>query len=171
MYINHIKKLIEDKIIQNGHALDLGCSTGETAQYLVSEGFSVDAVDTHNFNIPLVNFIKKDIREFSIPENTYSFIHARNILCFLRKEEIGEQIQKIQRGLAPGGFMLITLFGVDDGWNIKDSTKAFFSEAEINSLVRDFIPDARIEMVYGPDSTMDGRPKISHVFTITYRKN
>lgn len=116
---SYIKNLIELKLLSgNGFALDLGSGTGEDAIELEKLGYEVTVVDNHSFPSfkPKIPTIKKDIRDFNIEKNKYSFINCNNVLPFLSLEEANSLLKRIRDGLAPDGVAHFTLFGINDGW-------------------------------------------------------
>lgn len=108
-----------------GKALDIGAGQGNNALFLAQQGFSVTAVELRK---ELAEMIKKraednqirmeisnqDIKDFSIAENSYSFISAMNSLNFLSKKEFYGIIEKIKSGLISGGICAIALFTTED---------------------------------------------------------
>lgn len=112
--------------LNGGKALDLGCSDGSVSLILLENGYEVDAVDIKPQEIEGVNFIQRDVRNFSIKENYYDLIVCINVLPFLsNRQEVEETVARMYTGLKKGGVMYFTLFGTRDPW-VKQRPKMTF---------------------------------------------
>jgi len=108
-----------------GKALDLGVGEGRNALFLAREGFHVTGIDISPKSIEkfldlakerglTVEGLVMDILDFEFTPDAYNLIVATNTLHFLRKEEVYEITSKIIRSIAPGGYVYIEDFTVND---------------------------------------------------------
>lgn len=88
-----------------------------------------------------IAILNEDVVDFALEEGAYALIVAHNVLPFLSsKEKLFVVVEKIIKGLAPGGFAVITLFGPRDAWKDKanmtfieyDDALAFFATHNIS---------------------------------------
>ena len=180
MIYRYILDLIDDGLIRKGKALDLGCGPGTASTLLSSLGFQVEAVDIKEYHVPgansggIVTFIQSNVRDFPIQEGIYDFIHARHILHFLNKDEIGTVIQRMYKGLKKGGVMYFTVSGDKDGWIDKSKNVTFLTDDELTTYVEGAIPkngvihNKIIRLGYG--TTTNGVRKFSHTIAYTILK-
>lgn len=114
-----------EKESTRGKALDIGAGYGDNALFLAQQGFSVVAVEIRKELIEIIKkraeenkisleIINQDVANFSIAENSCSFISAMNSLNFFSKKEFYDTIGKIKAGLISGGICVIALFTMDD---------------------------------------------------------
>lgn len=168
----YLQNLIDDGILKGGDALDLGCGDGNASVFLADHGYDVYAVDIEPPIAPFgikqgsITTMKQDIRDTIIPENTYDFINARNILPFLKREEIGLMLDRMWKGLKPRGVMFFTLFGAQDEWNGIKKHMTFLSEDEVTVRTFNFHPYYK-NIFIGVGKTMDGKKKMSHIYSFT----
>lgn len=108
-----------------GKALDLGVGEGRNALFLAQKGFQVTGIDISSKAIEkfldlakerglAVEGLVMDIRDFEFKPSAYNLIVATATLHFLRKEEVYEITSKIIRSIAPGGYVYIVDFTVND---------------------------------------------------------
>lgn len=120
------------------HVLDLACGPGITScafAELVREG-SVTGVDINDELLQEarseakdraydhLNFIKGNVYELVLPDNTYDFVYARFLFQHLQEPE--KALKEIQRVLKPGG--CICILDVDDGFTAYYPEPEGFSE-------------------------------------------
>lgn len=121
-------------IPKGGSALDIGCGQGRNSLYLAQQGFSVTGIDS---SVEAIECLKKltineeldvtaevaDIEKFSITKNHYQLIVANTLLDHLLAEQSDVTAQEIIDGLAPGGFLFVSVFTINDpGYNAQGRT-------------------------------------------------
>jgi SAM-dependent methyltransferase len=113
------------KEIPKGKALDLGIGEGRNAFFLAKEGFEVEGIDLAQEAVRRCNELAQreglkvraevsDVREFPIPEGTYTCIVCAYVLPFLKRSEAEALIGRIKAGLAPGGVAYVAAFSTED---------------------------------------------------------
>ena len=176
MIYQYILDFIDNGLIRKGKVLDLGCGHGQAAILLSALEFNVEAVDKNDPAIPLVKgiqFTKTDIRDFKIKSNHYDFIHARNVLHFLHKDEIKQMVARMYRGLKKGGVMYFNVSGDKDGWVEKSkAVVTFLSEKElVDYIEHEFkMPPYNKVTRLGYGNTTRGVNKYTHTISYTVIK-
>jgi SAM-dependent methyltransferase len=113
------------KEIPKGKALDLGIGEGRNAFFLAKDGFEVEGIDLAQEAVRRCNELAQreglkvraevaDVREFPIPEGTYTCIVCAYVLPFLKRSEAEALIGRIKAGLAPGGVVYVAAFTTED---------------------------------------------------------
>jgi SAM-dependent methyltransferase len=106
-----------------GAALELGAGTGETARWLGTLGFTVDAIESDRqafgdlaigLDGTLGRAILADIRCHPLPRQRYSLVTALAFLHFFHPEELVVLSRRVTRTLAPGGLLIASVFTTDD---------------------------------------------------------
>ena len=133
-------KLIEYiDLIDKGKVLDLGIGTGRNSLFLSELGYEVEGIDiternitsyldkAKNLNLDLKGFVM-DIRDINIPENEYSLIIVSWVLNFFKKSEIDAIIDKIKKGLKPGGLVYFAALSALDDFYLKNLDKSCTEE-------------------------------------------
>ncbi len=161
-YLNKISYLLDGK----GHALDLGCHTGQDSLRLAEMGYMVDAVDIKPFSKTTeFNFIQSDIVDFKIEKEKYSLIWASRVLPFVPdKKEVEKIISNMVNGLKKGGVMYFSLFGHKHEW-ADDPKMSFFDKEEVLVALKKLpvkIYNQSEEEGYG--QTMDGSIRYRHIY-------
>lgn len=122
-------------LIEKGKVLDLGTGCGRNSLFLSDIGYDVEAIDISEKNINEyiskaqklnlnVKATTRDIRNFNIAENEYSFIIVSWVLNFFNKSEIDLIIDKIKKGLKPNGIIYFSAFSILDDYYIKNLDKS-----------------------------------------------
>jgi SAM-dependent methyltransferase len=108
-----------------GNALDLGCGTGAEAEWLAHNGFTVDAVEKSPIMAQAarercqglaVNVTLGDFLDFNFERGKYSLATAINALPFVAKDRCRMLIEDIQKSVAPGGAVILAVYGPDHAW-------------------------------------------------------
>ena len=106
-----------------GRALDLGAGDGETACWLASRGFTVDAIERDR---AVFERLKRtcdgttvqphliNLMTFPMPVEKYTLIIAQAVLHFLRPTELWPLADRMCHALVPGGWLLAEVFTTDD---------------------------------------------------------
>lgn len=151
----------EQKLIQAGNVLELGCGPGRNAIYFAEKGCTVDAVDSSqealdwgmdraNQNGVSINFVKKNIFDLEITEGSYDIVYDSGCFHHLAPHRRMSYIDLIEKALKPGGHFAITCFvegGEFGGSSISDlevykqrtlKGGLGFTEEKLKSIFRDF---------------------------------
>ena len=109
-------------------AYDIGCGSGYEANYLVEKGIKLTAVD---YNIDCLEIINSTFPKLQNNPN-FNFIHSKietlelkpvdlivslKLLPFLSEEELLKTLNKFKRALNKNGYLMITFFGENDGFD------------------------------------------------------
>jgi SAM-dependent methyltransferase len=128
------------------YALDIGCGAMNESRYLLSQGFSVDAIDT----TPLITDIQFRPSETTFHPiignfNTYIFEAEKynlaifiNGMSFLSRKNTLDSFSVIHTALKEDGIFAATAFGTDHEWNVADSSRIFFTEMALREILVDF---------------------------------
>jgi len=159
------------------HAIDLGCGDGTESAYLLSQGWSVLAIDAEEAGInrlmqkvPTESLprLQKQItvfEEIDLPRT--DLIHASYSLPFCHPDHFPSMWEKIKNAVKPGGRVAVNFFGVNDSW-ANETDKTFHTEAQVREMISEF------EVEYFHERDEDGEstigPKHWHVFTVIARK-
>lgn len=98
-------------------ALDIGCGPGKYLKFLVSKGFKVAGIDSSETAVAMSKeFLGKsadirlaDMYEYSIPAGAYDLIYSILTLHHGTKRQVMRAVERIFKGLIPGGKIFITL--------------------------------------------------------------
>jgi trans-aconitate methyltransferase len=177
MTYQYILDLIDSGLIRKGKALDLGCGPGQASVLLSSLEFDVEAVDMNNQPVSTslgnISFSKIDIRDFDIKKNKYAFINARNVLHFLRKDEMKMMVARMFKGLKKGGVMYFNVSGDKDGWVEKSKdVVTFLNEKDlVHYIERELkMPVYSKVTKLGFGNTTKGIMKYTHTISYTVVK-
>jgi SAM-dependent methyltransferase len=106
-----------------GPALELGAGRGETARWLGTLGFTVDAIESDPESFAQLatslegttgRAVLADIRSHPLPRQRYGLVTALAFFHFFHPEELVLLSRRITRTLAPGGFLIASVFTTDD---------------------------------------------------------
>lgn len=109
--------------VSGDRALDLGAGDGGLSQWLVEQGFEVDAVDrdlsamqarSTAAQAEKIHFYEQDLRRFHLTPDTYSVIGSVSVLHFLPPSELPPLIERIVKSLVPGGLLVCSVLTQDD---------------------------------------------------------
>lgn len=96
-------------------ALDIGAGDGRNSIFLAQKGFLVEAIDIDRASIESIRRISLeeelnitaeeiDMRQFKFLVGHYDLILAIQSLCFVRKSEFKNIVERIKNALKPGGW-------------------------------------------------------------------
>jgi len=103
--------------------LDLGCGAGRNLWYLARAGFEVWGIDAAQSGLKIANnFLKKEklraklnkgdiFQHLPYPDKSFDALISVQVLQHSNKAGIENAIKEIERVLAPGGLVFITLSG------------------------------------------------------------
>ena len=111
--------------MEKGILLDIGCGSGLFLKTLQSFNLDIIGIDISPRAILLCrelfvgkeknhHFFQCDICDFDIEDNYYMAVTAMTSLCALKRVQMLQQLQKIKRGLKPGGIIYIEVFTTRD---------------------------------------------------------
>ncbi|MCC8251762.1 class I SAM-dependent methyltransferase [Vibrio campbellii] len=157
-------------------AIDAGCGTGRDSNYLLNQGFTVYAFDTHQDAVETCLTRFEGNPNFSISQSCFSdfdyppcslFIASAS-LFFCPSERFESVWQRINETLQPGGIFCGDLLGIRDSWVGTDihSNISAFTREEVEALFDDY----EIIHFYERDedgTTAVGNAKHWHTFSIT----
>jgi SAM-dependent methyltransferase len=163
--------------LPNGKVLDLGAGALRDTKYLLSQGFSVTAVDESEL---VKNFAKKinnnnfsyqisSIENFDFSLTKYDLVSAQWTLPFLKRADLESSIKNIISCLKNDGVFTGQFFGPKDQWNTGDNTMTFLTGEEVKLLLNGF------KIVFFKEeekdsSAADGTPKHWHVVYFIAKK-
>ncbi|MDP1880158.1 MAG: methyltransferase domain-containing protein [Parachlamydiaceae bacterium] len=116
----------------NPRIIEIGSAFGRDAQYIESQGFSVERTDA---TVGFVNFLKNkgySAKEFNILTDdftsVYDLIFANAVFLHFNSEELIEVLKKIQGSLSTNGILAFSVkHGEGEGWsNEKIGQPRFF---------------------------------------------
>ncbi|WP_103104490.1 class I SAM-dependent methyltransferase [Brevibacillus reuszeri] len=119
----NLVEYLDNKILQPGKALDLGCGPGRNAIYLAKQGWEVDAVDispeaikwarerADEVNIK-VKFILNDLFELDIKESAYDLVYDSGCFHYVPPHRRMTYLEILNHALKPNGAFAITCFKV-----------------------------------------------------------
>jgi SAM-dependent methyltransferase len=130
-----------------GNALDLGCGAGAEAEWLARNGFTVDAVEKNPIMAQAarercqglsVNVVEGDFLNFSYELGKYRLATAINALPFIAKDRCRMLIEDIKESLAPGGAVVLAVYGLDHAWANREDM-SFWTKEEFAALWHDWV--------------------------------
>src|SRR3989344_433827 len=146
----YLVKLVEDKTIKPGMALDLGCGPGNEVIYLAQNGFTVTGVDISEIAIHIAEqrasaaniaceFIVSNV--LTVPlKNQYDFVLDRACFHFLDPQERSAYIRNLHGILRPAGLFLLIVSSDQESakgtyqFSIREIEDLFSKDFEILSL-------------------------------------
>ena len=163
-------------LLSNGkYALDLGCGAGRDTRFLLEQGFTVTAVDSHPHAIALLEcfpwdrlrVVQASFEAFQF--ETYDLVNAHFALPFAPEDRFHEVFARIKRALNAGGIFVGQFFGVNDEWNTAGNQMTFFTREQAEAELKELrVLEFREEDV--DSHVADGTPKHWHVFHIIAQK-
>lgn len=159
------------------HAIDLGCGDGTETAFLLSQGWSVLAVDAEEAGIKrLLDKVPAEgqvrlqtqvavFEEIVLPST--DLIHASYSLPFCHPNHFPAMWEKITNAIKPGGRFAGQFFGVHDSWADSEGM-TFHTEEQVRAMLND------LEVEYFHEQDEDGQaasgPKHWHVFTVIAKR-
>lgn len=151
-----------------GHALELGCGTGQGCEFFLERGWTVTAIDLDPRAIeatrgrvgsrPGLELIQGDVTEIDLPP---ADAITAGFLFFLLSPEGFERVwPRVVGALSEGGILLAQFLGPNDDW-VKQGALAH-TEAEIAGLLRG-LDVLHFETVERDGKTAWGEAKHWHV--------
>lgn len=160
-------------VTNNSKALDLGAGALTGSKHLVSLGFEVVAVDQEPFEEIISDtqfeFIKSTFLDYEFPKSHFDLITAQFSLPFNGAAGFEILWEKIISSLTPGGIFTGQLFGLNDEWNVPESTLVFHSREQVEHLLSS-IEILKLEEKEWDGILANGVPKHWHVFHIIARQ-
>lgn len=148
---SEIKKHNEFKTL-----LDLGCGTGQDANYFANKGLHVTAVDFSASGIQLIpkhpnlKIINQDIQNINFTNNSFDVIYSHLSLHYFDNQTTTQIFNKLHSILSPGGLIFIKckstddkLYGIgekleSDIFCINDHVRHFFSKNYMKEKIAKF---------------------------------
>ena len=172
--------LLEKTVALIGHpgrALDLGSGAGRDTRYLLSQGWSVTAVDSNSDAIAILAELPQDhlqvvqssFEDFAYGHEVYDLINAQFALPFNPKASFNEVFTCIKQAIKPEGFFAGQFFGVRDEWNTPNAPMTFLTREEAKDLLSD-MKVVEFDEVDKMGHTALGTPKRWHVFHVIAQK-
>ena len=165
--------------LDNKIAIDAGCGTGRDSNYLLNQGFTVCAFDTHQDAVETCLTRFEGNPNFSISQSCFSdfdypqcslFIASAS-LFFCPREHFESVWQRIDSALVSGGVFCGDLLGMKDSW-VKAKTHpdiSAFTKEQVEALFEGY----DILHFHERDedgSTALGNAKHWHMFSVTALK-
>ncbi|ETT81200.1 class I SAM-dependent methyltransferase [Viridibacillus sp. FSL R5-0477] len=113
------------KLLNSGHALELGCGPGRNAIYLTEKGYKVDAVDLSVESLKwardrmiekniTINFINHNIFDLYIEDSKYDLVYDSGCFHHIAPHRRMDYIDLIKKSLKQNGYFAINCF-IEDG--------------------------------------------------------
>lgn len=113
-------KLLINLLPRKAKILDLGCGAGIPTTKILAQYYQVVGVDISEKqiqlarkNVPEAKFIKTDMLEVDLPDNSFDAIVSLYAIIHIPREHHQELLRKIRKMLKPDGYFLATM-GVSD---------------------------------------------------------
>ncbi len=165
-------------VLVKRRALDLGAGALKDTRYLVRQEFKeVVAVDAEYIpdellgKMPRKHFhiVQSTFDTFVFPKELFDLVNASYSLPFNPRETFPMVWESIKDCLKPGGIFTGQLFGINDEWNVPETTMTFHTVEQVHELLSDW------EIIEVTESekdgkTANGKSKHWHVFNIIVRK-
>jgi len=118
---SELQRILREREIPRGRALELGCGTGTNAVFLAQQGFDVTAVDVASLAIEQarvkateagvdVTWFVADLLDLPDVGPPFPFVFDRGVYHAVRREDLAGFLETLSRVTAPGGTYL-TLAG------------------------------------------------------------
>ncbi len=156
-------------------ALDIGCGAFVDSYFLISQGFTVDALDKSENVLPYYKktkglvFSMTTIEEFDLDKDKYDIINAQYSLGFIHPSLFSATFNEILTALSVGGIFVGQLFGIRDTWNKEGTTLNFHTADDIHDLFSGFQIIKLIEEEKDGKTAL-GNDKHWHVFHFIVKK-
>jgi len=188
-YINHTKNKAPRNLLVRAiefvkdreAALDLGAGALNDSKYLLKSVFKkvmavdneknselLDEINTNEIYKRTFSFKKTKIEDYNFPLNFFDLINAQFVLPFLKRDKIGEILDKIKNSLKVGGIFTGQFFGVNDSWN-NNPDVSVHAEPGVKELL------SGLDIIYFQEEEKDGQTAINgqkhwHLFHFIGRK-
>lgn len=114
-------RLIENKRIERGQALDLGTGPGHDAVFLIQHGFDVIGIDISPSAVKLARetashagvfgfFQEGDVRHIPVEDAYVDFVNDRGCFHTLEPDDRHSAVEEMHRVLRPKGLALVHVF-------------------------------------------------------------
>ncbi|NNM83952.1 class I SAM-dependent methyltransferase [Candidatus Parcubacteria bacterium] len=170
--------LLEEALgyVKDGHfALDLGAGALNETKYLLSKGYTVDAVDSEpsfvDFGKNLAaNLIVSTFDTLDFPVGKYDLVNARYALPFNPPETFNAMFTRLATALKSGGIFIGQLFGLEDSWS-DNKEMTFHTKTQVEALLDvNGLTILRLEEIKKEGKTALQGGKFWHVFDIIAKK-
>lgn len=139
-------KTVTEYCKDKGPALDIAAGNLRDSKYLLSQGFSVTAVDpslatveyANELNNQNLTVVQEILGNYPMPENHFSIINAQDILFHFQPKLFNMAIERIKNGLKVGGIFCGDFLGVQDDWNYSGTKKTILEIEQVKELFHDF---------------------------------
>ena len=114
---SELQRILAEREISRGRALELGCGTGANAVFLAKQGFDVTAVDVSPLAIRQarakaaeagvkVELLAADLLELPDLGPPFPFVFDRGVYHTVRRDDLAGFLDTLSRVTAPGGIYL-----------------------------------------------------------------
>ena len=154
-------------------ALDLGAGALNDARFLISEGYTVDAVDSEPSFVEYdkdssINCIVSTFADFAFPAEQYDLVNAQYSLPFNPPETFDDVFVRLTSSLKKGGVFVGQFFGTEDGWSDRPHM-TFLTREKIETVLAPYTLQTFIEKK-GLRPTAAGPEKFWHTFDVIASK-
>lgn len=173
--LNPFHQILEPFLSSQGRALDLGCGTGRSALWLVSHGYTVDAIDRDPESlqiarqrigdIPTIRLVESNFADFEL--SSYDLALSLFSVFFQPQKDFDALWPRLVEAISPGGLFAGQLIGPDDDW--ADESTSSFQRPALDRLFERFSYE-HIEEVRRSGKTIWGEPKKWHLYHVIARK-
>lgn len=138
-------------VCKDGNVLEIGCAFGRDCVTLVDNGFTVTGLDYSDEFLkrakevaPGAAFLKQDIRELSLPANSFNGVYSNLTFLHLTKKELPSALHNVHSALRLEGIFAISMKeGIGEGL-IKDARYegeekyfAYYEKTELEKNITD----------------------------------
>ena len=176
--IRLINDLIE-RLPINASVLDAGCGAGVPISLMLSERFKVTGVDFSEAQIglarkqvPLANFICRDMTKLDFPENSFDGICSYYAIIHIPREEHQPLLMDFYRMLKPNGLALLCLGAENLADDIDDNylgTRMYWSHYDTDTYLK-ILKDCGFSLIwskYVADESWEGA---GHLFVLAQKR-
>ena len=127
-----------EKICPNpGYILDIGCGIGHDLKYFHERGWRVYGIDKNAKNIEKIrtsygvnSALVGDILQLPFPNDFFNAVYCRNVLHYLKSEEIPVAISESRRVSKKEAYLFFMFFSIKD--KVRHGNTLFISEQEVD---------------------------------------
>lgn len=173
MPLHPLYGVLERHLPEHGHAIELGCGTGQGVEFLLNRGWTVTAIDndpraiaeTRDRVDTRANLIEADVSRVPLPQA--EAVIAGFLFFLLDKPSFEQLWSAIEQSLKPGGWLQAQFLGPNDTWSAAGAL--WHSDDEVATLLSAF-DVVHHEVIERDGKTAWGEQKHWHIHHIVAQK-